>query len=196
MKASHRPARAVLGSRSSTTEGVGAAPQARFSPRARRSLVRRSRRRPATCRHQQNGHRGHHPRVTSKKEIAKVLRAPQAPAGAYRQQPGAPARYLADGHEVAQMDRRLMKLEDDQVEPNNRDARAAQDRRPRLRYCRAIYIEALKAQFGRVSPIQTTNCRVSPPEASLPGRLPRGPRREYEKRRRNGALAVIEFAAV
>ena len=30
-------------------------------------------------------------------EIGKGLRAPQAPAGTYRQQPGAPARYLADG---------------------------------------------------------------------------------------------------
>ena len=84
-------------------------------------------------------------------------------------------------HEIAQMDRRLAKLEDDQVDAEERieAARAAQDKMKAEAQAIAADIEALKAQFEA--------------RRELADRLPAALLEEYEDaRRRNGALAVIE----
>ena len=81
-------------------------------------------------------------------------------------------------HEIAQMDRRLAKLEEDQVE--------AEDI--------AADIEALKSQFeADVADSDDELRRVIAARRELAERLPAALLEEYEDaRRRNGALAVIE----
>ena len=90
-------------------------------------------------------------------------------------------------HEIAQMDRRLAKLEDDQVEAEERveAARAAQDK---------MKAEALKAQFeADVADSDEELRRVIAARRELADHLPADLLEEYEDaRRRNGALAVIE----
>ena len=99
-------------------------------------------------------------------------------------------------HEIAQMDRRLAKLEDDQVEAEERveAARAAQDQMKAEAQAIAADIEALKAQFeADVADADDELRRVIAARRELADRLPADLLEEYEEaRRRNGALAVIE----
>ena len=99
-------------------------------------------------------------------------------------------------HEIAQMDRRLAKLEDDQVEAEERveAAQAAQDKMKQEAQAIAADIEALKAQFeADVADSDEELRRVIVTRRELAGRLPAPLLEEYEDaRRRNGALAVIE----
>ncbi|MBF1140780.1 MAG: hypothetical protein HXL63_07320, partial [Thermobifida sp.] len=99
-------------------------------------------------------------------------------------------------HEIAQMDRRLAKLEDDQVEAEERveAARAAQDQMKAEAQAIAADIEALKAQFeADVADSDEELRRVIAARRELADRLPADLLEEYEDaRRRNGALAVIE----
>ena len=85
-------------------------------------------------------------------------------------------------HEIAQMDRRLAKLEDGQVDAEERveTARAAQ--------------EKIKADFqADVAEADDELRRVIAARRELTDRLPSDLLNEYEEaRRRNGALAVIE----
>jgi len=99
-------------------------------------------------------------------------------------------------HEIAQMDRRLAKLEDDQVDAEERieAARAAQDKMKAEAQAIAADIEALKAQFeADVADSDDELRRVIAARRELADRLPAALLEEYEDaRRRNGALAVIE----
>ena len=99
-------------------------------------------------------------------------------------------------HEIAQMDRRLAKLEDDQVEAEERveAARAAQEQMKAEAQAIAADIEALKAQFeADVADADDELRRVIATRRELADRLPADLLEEYEDaRRRNGALAVIE----
>ena len=98
--------------------------------------------------------------------------------------------------DIAQMDRRLAKLEDDQVEAEERveAARAAQDKMKAEAQAIAADIEALKAQFeADVADSDEELRRVIAARRELADRLPADLLEEYEDaRRRNGALAVIE----
>ena len=99
-------------------------------------------------------------------------------------------------HEIAQMDRRLAKLEDDQVEAEERveAARAAQDKMKAEAQAIAADIEHLKAEFeADVAESDEELRRVIAARRALADRLPHSLLEEYEDaRRRNGALAVIE----
>ena len=99
-------------------------------------------------------------------------------------------------HEIAQMDRRLSKLEDDQVEAEERleAARAAQDKMKAEAQAIAADIEHLKAEFeADVAESDEELRRVIAARRALADRLPHSLLEEYEDaRRRNGALAVIE----
>ena len=99
-------------------------------------------------------------------------------------------------HEIAQMDRRLSKLEDDQVEAEERveAARAAQDKMKAEAHAIAADIEHLKAEFeADVAESDEELRRVIAARRALADRLPHSLLEEYEDaRRRNGALAVIE----
>ena len=94
-------------------------------------------------------------------------------------------------HEIAQMDRRLAKLEDDQVDAEERveTARAAQEKMKAEAQAITEDIERLKADFQADVELR----RVIAARRELTDRLPSDLLNEYEEaRRRNGALAVIE----
>ena len=94
-------------------------------------------------------------------------------------------------HEIAQMDRRLAKLEDDQVDAEERveAARAAQEKMKAEAQAITEDIERIKADFQADDELR----RVIAARRELTDRLPSDLLNEYEEaRRRNGALAVIE----
>ena len=99
-------------------------------------------------------------------------------------------------HEIAQMDRRLAKLEDDQIEAEERveAARAAQHKMQEEAQAITADIERIKAQFeADVAESDEELRRVIASRRSLAERIPAALLDEYEEaRRRNGALAVIE----
>ena len=99
-------------------------------------------------------------------------------------------------HEIAQMDRRLAKLEDDQVDAEERveTARAAQEKMKAEAQAITEDIERLKADFqADVAEADDELRRVIAARRELTDRLPSDLLNEYEEaRRRNGALAVIE----
>ena len=99
-------------------------------------------------------------------------------------------------HEIAQMDRRLAKLENDQVDAEERveAARAAQEKMKEEAQAIAADIERLKAEFqADVAEADDELRSVIAARHALAERLPHALLEEYEEaRRRNGALAVIE----
>ena len=99
-------------------------------------------------------------------------------------------------HEIAQMDRRLAKLENDQVDAEERveAARAAQEKMKEEAQAIAADIERLKAEFqADVGEADDELRSVIAARRALAERLPHALLEEYEEaRRRNGALAVIE----
>ena len=99
-------------------------------------------------------------------------------------------------HEIAQMDRRLAKLENDQVDAEERveAARAAQEKMKEEAQAIAADIERLKAEFqADVAEADDELRSVIAARRALAERLPHALLEEYEEaRRRNGALAVIE----
>ena len=99
-------------------------------------------------------------------------------------------------HEIAQMDRRLAKLEDDQVDAEERveAARAAQEKMKAEAQAITEDIERIKADFqADVAEADDELRRVIAARRELTDRLPSDLLNEYEEaRRRNGALAVIE----
>lgn len=99
-------------------------------------------------------------------------------------------------HEIAQMDRRLAKLENDQVDAEERveAARAAQEKMKEEAQAIAADIERLKAEFqADVAEADDELRSVIAARRALAERLPHDLLEEYEEaRRRNGALAVIE----
>lgn len=99
-------------------------------------------------------------------------------------------------HEIAQMDRRLAKLEDGQVDAEERveTARAAQEKMKAEAQAITEDIEHLKADFqADVAEADDELRRVIAARRELTDRLPSDLLNEYEEaRRRNGALAVIE----
>ena len=72
-------------------------------------------------------------------------------------------------HEIAQMDRRLAKLEDDQVEAEERleAARAAQDKMKAEAQAIATTSRRSRPSSRPTSPIPTRNCAASSPPAAL-----------------------------
>ena len=94
------------------------------------------------------------------------------------------------------MDRRLAKLENDQVDAEERveAARAAQEKMKEEAQAIAADIERLKAEFqADVAEADDELRSVIAARRALAERLPHALLEEYEEaRRRNGALAVIE----
>lgn len=99
-------------------------------------------------------------------------------------------------HEIAQMDRRLAKLEDDQIDAEERveAARTAQEKMKAEARAITDDIERLKAQFqADVAETDEELRHVIASRRELVDRLPGALLEEYEEARRlNGALAVIE----
>ena len=99
-------------------------------------------------------------------------------------------------HEIAQMDRRLAQLENDQVEAEERieTAQTAQEKMKVEAQAIADDIERLKAEFeADVAEADDELRRVIAARRELVERLPHALLEEYEEARRlNGALAVIE----